>query len=167
MENVSFQPIKNGDNPLKILVAYLMAEYKPEKANIISIMMKHQQYENVEINDIKWSLYFRPTSRNGNDFNLSLTKIIKRYSTLYCLNPIEIGIYCIIKSFINNDNVELKMMFHVKIPSMEGYITDESNSPTWDDNEEEWERRMKISRVLKRQTRKHKGKRRIIIKSWS
>ena len=167
MSKSQFQPVDIDINPLIILLAYSMTNYSPEKANVILSMLKRQDYRDIEVDDIKWSLHFRPTIKNIDKLNETMINIIRWYTTIYCHKTFENGIYNMIYSFMEINSVKLKTMFYVDIRSFEGYRTDEGNSPKSGDDDEERIQRNRINRVLKSQTRKNKNKRRIIIKGFT
>ena len=60
--------------------------------------------------------------------------------------------------------VKFKIKFYFNTNKIEGYKTDEENSPKSDDDPKKRIQKLKINRVLKRQTQKNKNKKKTIIK---
>ena len=83
---------------------------------------------------------------------------------IYCVKEIEMGVYHMISSYIEIKMVKFKIKFYFKTNKVEGYKTDEENSPKSDDDPQKQIQKLRVNRVLKRQTHKNKNKKKIVIK---
>ena len=158
-----FQPIDNNINSISLLVSYTISNHSKKKNEVILSMIQNKQYHHHKVNNNKWSLHYKTMSKESND-KYGIIKVINWYAMIYCVKKIEYGIHSIIASYMEIKMVKFKTKFYYNTNKVEGYKTDEENSPKNDEDPKKRIRKLKINRVLKRQTEKNKNKRKTIIK---